>query len=69
MQLWTVEVDAYLADPLPICRPNLVAYPDIRNVYLKMNTGLPESAAVERLFSLGGQILTPLCSHLNNEHF
>ena len=36
---------------------------------LVLNTGLPSSAAVERLFSLGGRVFSPLRSKLTSEHF
>jgi len=36
---------------------SLDAYPHIRQMYIALNTGLPSSAAVERLFSLGGRVL------------
>ena len=55
------------------CRPwKLEAYPNIRQVYLKLNTGLSglsASAAVERLFSFGGRVCYPLRSRLTSEHF
>jgi len=61
-------VESYLSDPSTELSC-LEAYPNIRQVYLKLNTGLPASAAVERLFSLGGQVFSPLCSRLSSEHF
>ena len=36
---------------------------------MKLNTGLPSPAAVERLFSLGGKIFTSLCTRLSSKHF
>ena len=62
------EVDSYLSDPSTKLS-FLEACPNIREVYLKLNTRLPASAAVERLFSLGGQVFSPLRSRLSSEHF
>jgi len=49
----------YLSDPSTELS-SLDAYPNIRQVYLKLNTGLAASAAVERLFSFGGQVFSSL---------
>ena len=62
------EVESYLSDPSTELS-SLKAHPNIRQVYLKLNTGLPASAAVERLFSLGGRVFSPLRSRLSSEHF
>ena len=62
------EVDSYLADP-SVELSSLAAYSNIHRVHVQLNTGLPSSAAVERLFSLGGRVFTPLRSRLNSEHF
>jgi len=59
---------SYLSDPSTELS-SLEAYPNIRQVYLKLNTGLPASAAVECLFSLSGQVFSPLHSRLSSEHF
>ena len=62
------EVESYLRDPSTELS-SLEAYPNIRQVYLKLNTELPASAAVERLFSLGGRVFSPLRSRLSSGHF
>jgi len=61
-------VESYLSDPFAELS-SLEAYLNIRQVYLKLNTGLPASAAVERLFSLGLRVFSPLRSRLSSEHF
>jgi hypothetical protein len=62
------EVDNYLEDPSSELS-SLFKYPNIFKLYVKLNTGLPASAAVERLFSLGGRVFTPLRTNMTSEHF
>jgi len=62
------EINNYLADTSDSIA-SLDAYPHIRKKYIDLNTGLPSSAAVERLFSLGGRVFSPLRSRLSSAHF
>jgi len=64
----SAEVDRYLND----CSSDLSslnAYPHIKQLYVALNTGLPTSAAVERVFSLGGRVFSSLRTKLSAEHF
>ena len=61
-------VELYLRDPpnkdilaaLSVCK-------NLKNVFKKLNTPLPSSAAVERLFSLGKDVLRPKRASLSDE--
>ena len=41
----------------------------IRDLFIKLNTPIPSSAAVERLFSLAKDVLRPKRSNLTDGHF
>lgn len=62
------EVDRYLADASNELQ-SLNMYSHVKKQYITLNTTLPASAAVERLFSLGGRIFLPTRSRLSSEHF
>jgi hypothetical protein len=62
------ELSKYLSDKSQDLS-SLDLYPHIRKLYISLNTGLPSSAAVERLFSLGGRVFCPLRSRLSASHF
>lgn len=62
------EVDKFFHDDAAGL-DSLEEYPYIKKLYVTLNTGLPSSASVERLFSLGGRIFTPLRSRMTSEHF
>ena len=62
------ECDMYLSDESKTV-DILKKFPTVKEVFLRYNTGIPSSAPVERLFSAGGQILTPRRSKLSDDHF
>ena len=62
------EVSNYLADP-DSSLAMLNKYPMVKAVFTEFNTTLPSSAAVERLFSVGGQIETPRRNQLSDSNF
>lgn len=64
----TSDVIKYLADADSDVS-SLAKYPRLQRLYIQLNTGLPASAAVERLFSLGGRVFSPLRSRMTPEHF
>lgn len=64
----TGELDGYLA-----CISNkmdlLNSFPHIKKLALKLNTGLPASAACERLFSCAGLLFTPKRARIDSNNF
>jgi len=48
---------------------SLSQFPRIKQLYIELNSSLPASAAVERLFSLGGKVFSPLRTRMTSEHF
>src|ERR1700761_5422277 len=62
------EVEGYMTNT--VCDLDVLnAYLLVRKVFLQYNTVLPSSAPVERLFSMGGYILTPHHTRLSDTNF
>jgi len=57
------EVDKFFRDGAAGL-DSLKEYPYMKKLYVTLNTWLPLRVSVERLFSLGGRIFTPLRSRM-----
>ena len=62
------ELELYLNDPAHDIS-SLQRRPLVKNVFIQKNTSLLSSTPAERLFSIGGQILTPRRNSLTDDHF
>jgi hypothetical protein len=68
--LVVIHVSPKLKITWKIPAANCHHYSNIKtSMYVKLNTGLPASAAVERLFSLSGRVFTPLRANMTIVHF
>src|SRR4029434_2283108 len=63
----TGEVEGYL-DCISVNMDLLNAFQNIKKLSLKLNTGLPASAACKRLFSCAGLLLTAKRARMNSTH-
>ena len=61
------QLNDYLSNPSKNIQ-SLFHYPDVCAAFIKLNSTLPSSAAVERLFSVAGQILSDRRSKLSDNH-
>ena len=62
------EIDKYLSSA-DILMESLMAYPRLLKAFVKYNSSLPSSAAVEHLFSCAGQILVPRRCKVSSKTF
>ena len=65
-----IRIEGFLPSvPAKKMDDNFFAEAAVKKLFVQYNISLPSSVAVERLFSLGIDILKPKCSGLNDEHF
>ncbi|KAI9553784.1 hypothetical protein GHT06_019048 [Daphnia sinensis] len=67
--VWKMELSRYLESKNTAELSCLNQFPLIKQLFHYYNDGLPASAACERLFSLGGRILTPMRTLLGDINF
>ena len=65
------QTEQFLRESLPLKHLDLSVFSNdtIKDLFIKFNTPIPFSAAVERLFSTGKDVLKPKRSRLIDKHF
>ena len=65
------QTEQFLRESSPLKHFDLSVFSNdtIKDLYIKFNTPIPSSAAVERLFLTGKDVLKPKKSHLTDKHF
>ena len=65
------QTEQFLRESSPLKHFDLSVFSNdtIKDLFIKFNTPIPSSAAVERLFSTGKDILKPKRSRLTDKHF
>ena len=65
------QTEQFLLESLPLKHFDLSVFSNdtIKDLYIKFNTPIPSSAAVERLFSTGKDVLKTKRSRLTDKHF
>ena len=64
-------VKNYLEGPVSVPLPSPSSFPcqPFKDLFIEYNTAIPSSAAVERMFSLGKDVLRPKRASLSDKHF
>ena len=64
------QIEQFLSES-PLKHFDLSVFPNdtIKDLFIKFNTPIPSSAAVERLFSTGKDVLRPKRSRLTDRYF
>ena len=65
------QTEQFLRESSPLRHFDLSVFSNdtIKDLFIEFNTPIPSSAAVERLFSTGKDILKPKRSRLTDKHF
>ncbi len=62
-------IDSFLKSDRTDSLTVLDSYPALKAIFLTLNSNLPSSAPVERLFSVGGLVFSPKRSRLSDKKF
>lgn len=65
-----VQVNTFLAlEPSRTLTATSFPYNELKAIFISLNTPIPSSAAVERVFSVGKEILRPKRARLSDKNF
>lgn len=63
------QLQHFLSLPVSECAAEILQWPELKDIFLELNTPMPSSAASERLFSAASQIFLPRRSRINDTNF
>jgi hypothetical protein len=63
------QLQHFLSLPVSQSANEILQWPQLKDIFLELNTPMPSSAASERLFSAASQIFLPRRSRINDSNF
>jgi hypothetical protein len=63
------QLQHFLSYPVSEFANEILKWPQLKDIFLELNTAMPSSAASERLFSAASQIFLPRRSRINDCNF